>query len=117
MPRSGQNGDAVFELFGVSRFRDLLQAPEQNRQHLAQDQNQPAHRILACRTLLFDALEAGFAVRRGGGRVRDQPGFTLLSAQQALLALTQTFFSRPLFDLFASRTVAWLAHSSVVPLS
>jgi hypothetical protein len=32
--------------------------PEQNREHLAHEQDQSGHRLGTCRTLLFDALQA-----------------------------------------------------------
>jgi len=80
----------MFGLFGGSRVGDLAQTPEQSRQHLTHDQHQPAYRLGACVALLFRALEARCAVGRRGGRVWDQPGFTLLAAQVLLLAF---FFS------------------------
>ena len=80
----------MLELLGISRVGNLAQTPEQNRQHLAHDRNQPAHRLGACCALLFGALETGFTVGGAGGRGRDQSGFTLLAAQLALLAF---FFS------------------------
>jgi len=64
----------------------LAQPLEQNRQHLAHDQNQPSHCLGARCAFLFDARKGRLAVRWGGGGVRDQPGFTLLVAQLALLA-------------------------------
>ena len=80
----------MLELFGVSGVGNLTQPLEQNRQHLAHDQDQPGYRLGARFALLFDVRQGRLTVRWGGSRVRDQPGFTLLAAQLALLVF---FFS------------------------
>jgi hypothetical protein len=93
----------MFELLGLSWVGNLAQPPEQYRQHSAHDRKQPADRLGACCALLFGALETGFAVGWAGGGLRDQPGFTLLAAQLALLAFF--FLVRA---LISSRPGRWL---------